>query len=140
MMFTLTGLPSAWGAQCNITATPLTFGSYDTLNPSPLDSTSTLSINCKPKQPFVVEVQLSAGNSGSFGQRTMTGPGTLLYNLYTNASMSTLFGDGTGGSTTLTRTVGRNTPWNLNIFGRIPALQSVPAGLYSDTLTATILW
>lgn len=129
-----------WGAQCNITATPLAFGNYDTLSTTPLDSTASLNISCKPKKPFTVTVQFSPGSSGSFSQRSMSGPGTLLYNLFTDASMTNIMGDGTGGSSTLQRIVDKANPWNLTIFGRIPALQTVPAGIYADSLTATILF
>lgn len=129
-----------WSAQCNITSTPLAFGNYDTLSPTPLDSTLNLNISCKPKKFFNITVQFSTGASGSFSQRNMSGPGSLLYNLYTDPSMSNIIGDGTGGSTTLQRSVDRSNPWNLTIYGRVPARQPVPAGVYTDTLTATILF
>ncbi|PLX97425.1 MAG: hypothetical protein C0621_00015 [Desulfuromonas sp.] len=54
--------------------------------------------------------------------------------------MSSILGDGTGGSVTLTSIVDKTAPWTINVFGRIDALQVVPLGSFSDTLTATILY
>lgn len=144
----LTGLSagSALAAQCNVTATPISFGLYDPLATVPTDTTGTINVTCRTpprRPPQVVTIQLTAGNSGNFAQRSMTsatGGASLLYNLFTDPSMATAFGDGTGGSATLTSTVDRATPWTVTIYGRMPALQPVPPSTYSDMLTVTILW
>lgn len=134
---------TATAAQCNITATPLNFGNYDPLATTPATSTGSFNIACNPnKQVFNITLQLTSGNSGSFSQRTLasgTG-GQLFYNIYANAAQTAILGDGSGGSTTLSQTVTRQTPWNITIYGQIPALQNVVPGLYTDVLTATILW
>lgn len=143
-LLTLAGTSSAWAGQCNITSTPLSFGAYDTLDPAATQSTTSFSVDCKtpPKIAATVTIILSSGNSGNFAQRYMTSSGgaMLFYNLYADASHSKVFGDGSGGSHTATQVVDKFTPWTLTLYGQVPALQLVPAGLYSDTLTATILW
>lgn len=142
----LLGAGTSLATQCDITVTPVNFGFYDPLSPVPLDTTGTINVTCQtPAQlPQTVALQLTAGSSGSFAQRSMTpasgGPYRLYYNLYSAPSMSTVIGDGSGGSSTLTNTVHRTAPWNITLYGRMPQQQQVPAGVFTDTLTATILW
>jgi spore coat protein U-like protein len=135
---------TAGAAQCNVVTTPLSFGGYDPLNPAATTSTATININCQTadKNPQIVTLQLSAGASGTPAQRTLNriGGGTLLYNIYLNAGQGQVLGDGSAGSAAPTRSVSRNLPWSMTIYGNIPGRQNVPVGVYSDTLTATILW
>lgn len=131
-----------YAGQCNITATPVNFGNYDIFSSSPLDATGTLNISCNippQKGGVVVSVQVDAGN-GSLGQRVMvSGLGEqMFYNLYTNMGMTTIFGS--AGDPAMMQIVDRATPWVLTIYGRVPPLQSLSAGTYTDLLTATILW
>ena len=131
-----------YAGQCNITATPVSFGNYNVFSASPLDATGTLNISCNippRKGGATVMVQVDTGN-GSLGQRVMvSGLGDqMLYNLYTDAAMSTVFGS--AGDPAMTQVVDRSTPFTLTIYGRVPALQVLGAGIYTDLLTATILW
>ncbi len=135
----------AQAAQCDVTATSINFGNYDVFSPIPVDSTASINVTCKipsnsPQAPLPVIISLSPGNSGSFSPRSMqsTGADTLDYNLYTNASMSTIWGDGGGSSSVQTAFVAKDMPWSATLFGRIPAQQNVRAGSYSDTITVTI--
>lgn len=142
LIVTVWSVSVGYAGQCNITATPVNFGNYDIFSSSPLDATGTLNISCNipPQKPAaIVSVQVDAGN-GSLGQRVMvSGSGEqMLYNLYTNAGMTTVFGS--AGDPAMVQTVNRSTPWVLTIYGRVPPLQSLSAGTYTDLLTATILW
>jgi spore coat protein U-like protein len=130
---------------CDVTATGLNFGSYDVFAPVPLDSTASINVSCNippqnPQAPLAVTISLSPGSSGSFAPRSMQSAGadTLDYNLYANASMSAIWGDGGGSSTVQSAFVTSAMPWNATLFGRIPARQNVSAGSYSDTITVTI--
>jgi len=132
---------SGYAAQCNVVTSAMSFGAYDPLSATPADTTTTVSISCNPKKPQIVTIQISGGNSGTPAMRNLlNGSSVLVYNLFSNPGRSQVIGDGTGGSTTLTRSVDRTSPWNVTLYGRIPALQVIPAGLYSDSLVATILW
>lgn len=142
-------VPAAAAAfNCTVTVTPLNFGSYDVFASVPRDATASIAIACNappqhPNAPIPVSLTLSSGNSGAYAQRQMqplAGAPPLYYNLYTGPSFSTVLGDGSGGSQQLTNLLTRSTPWNVTLYGRIPPLQNVPPGVYSDTLTATILW
>lgn len=133
-------LPSPARA-CTVSATGVAFGAYDTLSAAPDDGVGTVSVTCHPRT-HSVEVGLSTGQSGSFTSRTMrNGAADLSYNLYTDATRLTVWGDGIGAaSVTLTpgsvnagdRTLVRT------IYGRIPASQSVPFGTYNDTIVVTL--
>ena len=117
--FSLIATP-AWPAACRVTVTPLAFGSYDVFLPTAKAATAQVTIICNDKEPAPATVQLtlSAGNSGNFGQRTMTGSGggaPLFYNIYTSAGLSTVIGDGNGGSTAPTNLVDKTASANISI-------------------------
>ncbi len=120
-------------ADCNVSAGGVVFGAYDVFNPGALDGAGNINVTCDPVTSFTVK--LSTGG-GSYGQREMTGTsGVLDYNLYTNASRSIVWGDGTGGTS-----VGGGTGDNVNlpVYGRIPPGQNLPAGNYGDTIVVTV--
>jgi spore coat protein U-like protein len=146
LLLGLSTLPAA-AFDCNVNATGLNFGSYDVFSPVPLSTTGTVRVDCNippqnPHAPLAVTISLSPGNAGTFAQRWMqsTGSDRLHYNLYTDASMSSIWGDGGGTSVVQSAFVTRDTPWQDTIFGRIPARQNVRAGSYRDTIVITIDW
>lgn len=91
-------------------------------------------------------VQLSPGNGGSYAPRKMySGLATLDYNLYIDSGYASVWGNGTGGSQTVTQALagsllGNCQPsvTNHTVYGRIPGSQNVPAGSYSDAITVTV--
>lgn len=131
--------------QCNVVTTPVNFGYYDIFSRTDLNSTGSFTVTCNaPAQnPAVpVRLNLTAGSSGSFALRQMasaSGEG-LKYNLYSDAAKTIILGDGSGGSVNLSSVISKSAPWKITIYGRIPAQQNVTPGVYSDSLTATILW
>jgi len=125
-------------AQCQINATGVTFGNYDVYSTSPLDATGTITIRCSGLLQWI-EVRLTRGSSATFMPRTMVrGADTLNYNIYRNAARTTVWGDGTGGTSYYSGIawVSRNVV--LTTYGRVPAAQDPRAGAYSDTLTAVV--
>jgi spore coat protein U-like protein len=121
----------------NVSTTSVAFGIYNPVNGSPTDSTGSVSYFCAGALAPVISI--SAGSSGSFSPRQMTSTSTdvLTYNLYIDAARTTVWGDGTGGSSTVNGTTATNPATN-TIYGRIFPGQSVAAGNYSDTLTVTL--
>ena len=126
---------------CTISVTSVAFGSYDTISPANDDATGTLTAACHPSVQSPV-VTIAAGSSGAILARAMVnGATTLNYNLYTDIGHTTIWGDGTtGASVTLTggTVVAGQRIFNRTIYGRIPALQPVGAGLYTDTMVVTL--
>jgi len=124
-------------AICTISATAPVFGSYAPLSGASVTASGTVSVRC-----FVggtVTVQLSAGN-GTYAARTLLDPtGAILkYNLYTDAAHTTIFGDGTAGTSTITRVVGSFQTVTGTIYGNIPGGQDVNVGTYSSMIVATV--
>jgi spore coat protein U-like protein len=123
---------------CTVSTTSVNFGSYNVFTGSATDSTGTITIDCNGSAKDIV-VTLSKGASASFSPRTMLkGSEALSYNLYRDAARTSVWGDGTGGTSTYTNANPPNSPFNVTIYGRVPAGQDVSAGVYSDTVAAVI--
>jgi len=129
-------------AACTISTTAVNFGTYNVFSASPDDATGQVTYRCTAPRPPLVTIHLDKGGAPTFNPRQMRmGSEVLNYNLYRESTRSTIWGDGTGGSQTYTRS---NPPLNqninVNVFGRIPAGQDVSAGTYGATVTATIFF
>lgn len=129
-------------AACTISTTAVNFGTYNVFSASPDNATGQVTYRCTAPRPPLVTIQLDKGGAPTFNPRQMRmGSEILNYNLYRDPARTTIWGDGTGGSQTYTRSnppVNQNI--NVNVFGRIPAGQDVSAGSYSATVTATIFF
>lgn len=149
----LVALPLLWAdaalaqtSSCSVSASATSFGTYSPFSISPLDGTGNVEVSCSLLGVISIlvnyQILLSAGASGNSAGRTLSGAGsTLNYNLYTNASRSAIWGDGSGGSSIVSDgyllgllTTVRNYP----VHGRIVAGQNVPPGAYSDTIVVTV--
>jgi len=134
-------------ATCQINAGPLNLGQYSPGSGAPLHVNTTISVQCTTGTAAPT-LTLNAGSSGgTMANRLLAGPsGTKLqYNLYTSNAYTTVFGDGTGGSSTVPVTIGSNsfaTPVQVTVFGQLldsAANQSAATpGTYTDTVTATL--
>jgi spore coat protein U domain-containing protein, fimbrial subunit CupE1/2/3/6 len=133
------GTSTAYAAgSCTISTTSVNFGSYNVFTGSATDSTGTIRIDCNGAAANIV-VTLSKGASASFSPRTMLkGAEALSYNLYTDSTRTSIWGDGTGGTSTYTNASPGAQPFNVTVYGRVPAGQDVSAGVYSDTVSAVI--
>ena len=140
-------LPAKASASCLLctcsiaTVTGVAFGTY--LPGAPTLSSGQATVNCLISSgtgTVAYTLQASQG-SGSFSQRTLrSGSAALNYNLYTNASYNSVWGDGTSGTATISDSyvLSLLTSKTYPIYGQIPASQNVPAGTYGDTITVTI--
>jgi spore coat protein U-like protein len=129
-------------AACTISTTAVNFGTYNVFSASPDDATGRITYRCTTPQPPLVTIHLDKGGAPTFNPRRMLrGTEALSYNLYLDSTRTTIWGDGTGGSQTYTRSSPPlNQNINVNVFGRIPAGQDVSAGSYSAIVTATIFF
>lgn len=146
LVLSLTSMPAAaLGLNCTVTATGVAFSNYDPTVGSPTDATGNVRVNCSVLLISVnstINTSLSTGGSGLFSPRKMvSGANQLSYNLFKEASHTTVWGDGNGGTGIFTDTLliaVLGTTINHPIYGRIPAGQYVPAGSYVDTITVTV--
>lgn len=123
---------------CLVSATDLNFGAY---NPAAgaLDGTSTITATCTAATPY--EIGLSAGNGTSATTtRAMTDGASaqLDYELYSDATRTTIWGALAGATVTQTSLAGGAVAYT--VYGRIPASQYVPAANYADTVTVTVAY
>ena len=138
-LLSTTGVHAQLAPSCTISVTSVAFGSYNVFTTTPADSTGTITYRCN-SQATNISISLSDGSGSSFNPRTLRkGSEVLDYNLYTNAARTTIWGDGTGGTSVFTQgNPPNNQNVNLTVYGRIPAQQDVSAGNYSDTVLAII--
>ena len=140
---------NAAAVSCNVSAPGVAFGGYDPFSTTALLGSGTITFTCSldpSEHPTDINyaISLSTGQSNSYVQRQMQGPSdTLGYNLYTSATLGTVWGNGSGGSSTVSGsfklTPGQPTKSAQNtVYGRIPAQQDVGVGAYSDSITVTV--
>jgi spore coat protein U-like protein len=139
--------PLAAAATCSVTATTLAFGTYNPLNGSATDSTSTITVSCTKgaasTETVNYTIALSTG-SGTYTNRTMSsGAQTLNYNLYTATARTTVWGNGTSPTATIAASFSLTTASPTQnrahtVYGRMAAAQNAAAGSYSTTTPVTV--
>jgi spore coat protein U-like protein len=127
---------------CSATAAALAFPNYTPGGGAQIGNT-TISVKCTKNTPFTVLLNAGSTTGEAFAQRLMaSGTNTLQYNLYTAATLLTIFGDGTAGTQTIAGTgLGVATANSVQVFGQVPdsaSNQAAIAGSYSDTITVTV--
>jgi len=153
VLFFACAATAAEAVSCGVTATSVAFGNYVSPGGAVVDSTGTVSVTCTPDRVLLVcsasyTIALSAGNSVlGFAPRRMSGSGfTLDYNLYTNGARTTVWGDGSGVTSTVPETITSSILGliclpgikNSTVFGRVPANQNVGVATYSDSIVVTV--
>jgi spore coat protein U-like protein len=131
----------AYAITCTVTTTSVNFGNYTTTTATPNDSVGTVTTKCSNngQTSIATDISLSTG-FGTYAQRKMkSGSNLLNYNLYTNASRATVWTNVVPPEGHANYQV-NTTPIDkiFSVFGRIPALQNVPIGTYTDTITVTV--
>ncbi|HSG58532.1 MAG TPA: spore coat protein U domain-containing protein [Woeseiaceae bacterium] len=108
---------------------------------TPFDQVTTLAWSCSTGYNPVVTI--SPGASGDQENRLLfDGPIPLPYNLYTDSTFTTIWGDGTGTTGTVSLSgIGMSIVNTTNVFGRIQLAdaQAAVGGIYTDTVLVTIL-
>jgi len=124
---------------CSVTASALSFGTYNPTSGSPLDGTSTISVYCTIGSAYTVSLDVGTGG-GAYTARTIAnGANALDYNLYTSNARTTVWGDGTGSTSTVGGTgAGLLTASTQTVYGRVVASQDKPPGTYTSTITVTV--
>lgn len=126
-------------ATCEIAANDLAFGAYDPVAAAHLDAATTLSVTCTNGTPYTVALDLGGGLGATTAARRMiNGADTLNYTLYRDAARTQLWGQ-TIGVDTLAGT-GAGSAATINLYGRVPMLQTAPSGAYEDTITVKVEW
>ena len=124
-------------ATCSISTTNLSFGNYAG---AVLNGTATLTVTCTNLAPFDIGLNAGTSTGATVTTRKMTGPaGALLsYSLYRDNAHSLNWGN-TVGTDTLHST-GTGAALQYTVYGQVAAKQYVTAGLYTDTIVATVTY
>jgi len=130
---------------CNVTANNLTFATpYDGSSGTPNDSTTTIGVRCTKNTPYTVALDAGTVTGTSFAARKMANatPDYMNYNLYTDGTYGTVWGDGTASTATVAGTgAGMGTLQNLTVYGRIPISQNLEPGTYTEpTIMVTVTY
>jgi spore coat protein U-like protein len=148
----LGALEARAAADCTVSAVGVNFGIYDPYLTTPDDSVGEITVTCTHLSGPAIEVRytvtLSTGGSGSFAPRRLrAGPALLGYNLWSDPALSSIWGNGSGGTVIVTGLlkvgpgVGNGVRTAVHpIYGRIPALQDAAEGDYLDSIVATLTY
>lgn len=121
-------------ANCRIVVTDLAFGAYDPLvqhSTQALDGSANVQVLCTKNLRATVLMD----ESGIASRAMHSGPDSLSYAIFSDASRTNAWGTG---ANAIQITGTGSSPQELTVFGRIPAGQVIPAGWYTDAVTATV--
>jgi spore coat protein U-like protein len=124
---------------CKIAATNVNFGTAGVIN-SALPATGTITAQCTYGDNYSIALNGGSASGATVTSRAMTlagGGATVGYGLYADAGRSTIWGDGTAGTTT-SGSSANGSNQSFTVYGLVPAQRTPVPGNYSDTVTATI--
>lgn len=128
-------------SNCTISATAVSFPNYDPIGThasSPDDSTAgAVTVACTKGTATNIGLGLGSNASGTTRRMKDSGTNTINYELYSDSSRSTVWGNASGSWMTPGAAPDKN-PRTFQVYGRIPSGQDVPAGTYNDTVVATV--
>jgi spore coat protein U-like protein len=111
-------------------ATDVDFGTQ-ARSTGPYTATGNLIVNCSSGTPY--DITLGQGANYSSGRRMANGTNYVPYELYSDSGMSTSWVSVHGTGTAANQ--------NIPVYGKVLAASTnVPAGAYTDTVTATITY
>jgi len=135
-----------FAGSCNLSTTSVAFGAYDVLSSSLVDTTGNVRISCNGfvLSNAIVSIGPSSGTT-NINPRTMkltTGSDLLEYYLYSDSGRTTVWGNGTSGTSTQTVFILGVLFFtrDLTIYGRMLPGQNVSVGTYTDSLVVTITY
>lgn len=129
-------------AACVIDTTgALAFGAYNSVSGAAIDGSTTVGVRCTNGHPY--DIGLNLGANADVSARRMVhsteAAAFLGYQLYSEATRATVWGDAVG--TTTVAETGNGAEQTKTIYGRIAADQFVATkGTYADTITITVTY
>jgi spore coat protein U-like protein len=131
---------------CTVATSGVAFGSYNPLPGASADTNATISVTCSGAagDTAAYTITITAG-LGSFSARKMVSGGdNLTYNLYKDSGCTQVWGDGSGGTSTISDSVtliSSSLTTNYVVYSRIAGGQrSAKAKTYSDSLLVTAVF
>ena len=124
---------------CNVSTTAPTTLDFGTQGPlvANVDQTATITVTCTTGAGY--NVGLDGGGGGNINARRMiNGTNTVGYQLYSNNTRTTVWGN-TVNTDTVPGT-GNGTAQTLTVYGRVPPQTTPPAATYNDTVNVTVTY
>ncbi len=136
-------------ATCSVTSAILSFGQYSGLAGSPSDVPGLIRVTCTKDAVLATEVvtltvrlllsPLAAGG----GRKLLSGSAELPFFTYTDLLRTRVWGDGTGGSFTISGVLtltALNTPSVIEfpVYGRLPSGSASPSGNYTGQFAISV--
>lgn len=125
---------------CTITTSSLAFGAYEPVGANTtasLDTSSTVTVACTKGASATIGLNLGTNASGGTRRLADGTGGYLSYEIYQDSGRTTVWGNG-GADLLAPGVAPSKAPRNFTVYGRIAGSQDVPAGSYTDTVTATV--
>jgi spore coat protein U-like protein len=143
----VTAFPSQ-AASCNVLLSLMAFGIYDTILPSTNDTSASIQVSCIPglgnplTTPYTITIA-GTGSSNDSVRSVASGAYRLYYQVYKDAARSTVWGNGgssgAGVASSVTSLTTLLPAIQIHIaYARMPALQTIPPGIYTGSLLVTI--
>ena len=136
------GCSPAAAILCSVSMSNVVFGNIDVTAGAAVDTTGTMTVTCSggapPNRTNLVCISIGAGQNGDATSRILSGPASLRYELYSNASRTVKWGSWQTGydSAGVSAVVPYNGSANLTVYGRVlGSQQTLLSGSYSDTLS-----
>jgi len=125
---------------CTISASPINFGSVGNLAGA-VNGSGNIQAQCSSGAPYTIALNAGSTTGNTIAVRRMSlggvGAGVIQYQLYHPPGFTSIWGDGSGGST-VTNGSGNGAVQNYPINAQVPVQATPSAGTYQDTVTATI--
>jgi spore coat protein U-like protein len=130
---------------CSVSSLGTAFGAYDTLSGSNKDVIGTISVTCTGLVGDAVNysIALSPGGGTFTSRKMLAGGSQLKYNLYSDGARLSIWGDGTGGTSTVSDSYSlpaSSSTRNYTVYGEIPAQTNPTNGSYMDTVVITVTY
>lgn len=129
---------------CLVTALPMSFPNY-TGGTGPVTATTTISVRCTNGARYAVGLSAGTNAGTSFSQRLLAnGTNSLQYNLYVSNAYSSVWGDGSSGTSVISGiSSGFGNAVSLTVYGELPdnvANQGAVPGVYTDTILVVMTY
>ena len=128
------GVSATVSSVCNVSTSPIAFGSIDVTTAANDDADGGFSVVCTSGAAWTAAADAGNGTGASTAARKMmSGANLLNYGLYSDELRATNFVSATG--------TGTGSAQSSIIYGRVPSGQTtVPAGSYADSVTISLTY
>lgn len=119
-------------SSATVTTLPVAFGNYDPTSASATNGTGTVTVIATSGTPYTIGLDNGANASGTQRRLSDGGGHFVNYDLYSDSGRTTAWNN-----TATVSGTGTLLAQPYTVYGTIPAGQSSPSGLYTDTVTVT---